>query len=73
MPKEWTDKIKAQEEQQKQEADKIHNLPKEFNHQQEVRQQHKEQKDSDIKEPMLKAGERESPDFGTGMWNGFLK
>jgi hypothetical protein len=37
MPKEWTDKIKAQEQQKEQqkklEADKIHNLPKEFEHQ----------------------------------------
>ena len=35
MPKVWTDKIKAQEQQKKLEADKIHNLPKEFEHQQQ--------------------------------------
>ena len=54
MPKEWTDKIKAQEQQKKLEADKIHNLPKEFEHQQ---QQQKQQKDTD-KEPMLNVGEK---------------
>jgi len=33
MPKEWTDKIKAQEQQKKLKDVKIHNLPKEFEHQ----------------------------------------
>jgi hypothetical protein len=36
MPKEWTDKIKAQEQQKKLEADNIHNLPKEFEHRMNV-------------------------------------
>jgi hypothetical protein len=44
MPKEWTDKIKAQEQQKKLEADKIHNLPKEFEHQQQQEQQQKQQR-----------------------------
>jgi hypothetical protein len=53
MPKEWTDKIKAQERQKKLEADKIHNLPKEI----EQQQQQKQQKDTD-KEPMLNVVEK---------------
>ena len=40
MPKEWTDKIKAQEQQKEQqkklEADNIHNLHKEFEHRMNV-------------------------------------
>jgi hypothetical protein len=56
MPKEWTDKIKAQEQQKKLEADKIHNLPEEFEHQQQEQQQ-KQQKHTD-KEPMLNVGEK---------------
>jgi hypothetical protein len=55
MPKEWTDKIKAQEEQKNLEADKIHNLPKELEHQRQQQQQ-KLQKDRD-EEPMLNVGE----------------
>jgi hypothetical protein len=58
MPKEWTDKIKAQEQQKEQqkklEADTIHNLPKEIEQQQ---QQQKQQKHTD-KEPMLNVGEK---------------
>jgi len=45
MPKEWTDKIKAQGQQKELEADKIHNLPKEFEHQHQEKQQ-KKQKDA---------------------------
>jgi hypothetical protein len=33
MPKEWTDKIEAHEEQKKLEADKIHNLPNKYQQQ----------------------------------------
>jgi len=39
------------------EADKIHNLPKEIEHQQQPQQQQKQQKHSD-KEPILNVGGR---------------
>jgi hypothetical protein len=54
MPKKWTDKIKAQEQQKILEADKIHNLLKELEHQQ---QQQKQQKGTG-KERELNVGEK---------------